>query len=165
MRSFGSGVAFVCGLGLLIWPGVAPARDDRRGDPPVRASAGQEVVNGSYRCGGSIYTDDQPPSIQTYSYVTATSGISSDFYPIGQSSNEAPADLDAMSDICEANVGQVIGQVPGICVVGPVLVERGTWGNGSGVFHSFDFSCQGTRDQVIGVIGVFSRVSLTARLP
>jgi hypothetical protein len=165
MRSFASTVAIACWWGLAMWPGVASARDERRGDPPARASGGQEVVNGYYQCSGSVYTDDQPASIGINTYLSATSGITSDFFPIGQSSQAVPADLDAMSEICEANVGEVIGQVPGICTLGPIENERGTWGNGSSVSHLFEFSCQGSRDQVIGVIGLFSRTSLTLRLP
>ena len=112
-----------------------------------------------------MFTDDQEAHVGASAFLTATSGITSDLLGIGQSSRDVPADLDAMARICDEHVSSVLAQVPSICTVGPVERERGAFGNGESVVVRFEVSCQGTRDQVIGVIGGFSRLSLTERLP
>ena len=161
-------IAGCCGLLAAVLagsdPGQAEARDGGRWQPPV-ASQGQEVVAGSYQCGGSIFTDDQPPEISTWSYLSATSGITQGFGGTGQRSTDVPADLDAMAGICDEHVANVRANVPAICTLGALDRERSTWGNGQGVSASFSFSCQGTRDEVMGVIGAFSRLPLQILLP
>jgi hypothetical protein len=167
MTANASTVALVCALGsgLLLWPLTAPAGDARRGASPFVAVQGQEVVNGSYSCDGTVFTDDQPASISAGSYLSATSGITSGLFGTSQRSVAVAADLEAMARICDAHVAQVVSQVPPICTLGPIARERGAFGNGSTTVVRFDFSCQGTRDEVVGVIGGMSRLTLTARVP
>jgi hypothetical protein len=167
MESTVSRIAIVCalGFGFLLLPSTSPAGDVWRGAPTFRPAQGQEVVTGSYSCDGTVFTDDQAANVSTFSYVNATSGITSGFFGTGQSSVEVPADLNAMAEICEAHISHVLSQVPSICTLGPIERERGEFGNGASTVSRFDFSCQGTRDEVIGVIGAFSRLPLTARLP
>jgi hypothetical protein len=153
------------GFGFLLWPSTSPAGNARRGAPAFLPARGQEVVNGSYFCDGTVYTDEQAARVSAAAWLSATSGITSGFYNSSQSSVEVPADLDTMAEICAAHIGQVLSQVPAICTLGPVEHERGEFGNGASTVSRFDFSCQGTRDEVIGVIGGFSRLSLTARTP
>jgi hypothetical protein len=167
MGSNAARIALVCALGsgLLLSPGTTPAAG--RHEPPVfRSAPGQEVVNGNYRCDGTVYTDDQPASVSANALLTATSDITpSGFFGTSQSTREVPADLDAMASICDAHVAAVLSRVPRICTLGPLLRDRGEFGNGASVVAQFDFSCQGTRDEVIGVIGGFSRLALLQRLP
>lgn len=167
METTASRIAMVCGLaaGLLLWPISTPADDARRGGGPFRSAQGQEVVNGSYSCDGTVYTDEQPASVTAGAFMSATSGITNGFFGTSQNSTDVPADLDAMAGICENHIGSVLAEVPSICALGPVERERGAFGNGSTVVARFDFSCQGTRDQVIGVIGGFSRIPLGALTP
>lgn len=167
MRSTTSRTAILCALafGCLFWPSMSPAGDGWRGGPHFRSAPGQEVVNGSYACDGTVYTDEQAAGVSAGAYVSATSGITSGFFGLSQRSVEVPDDLDAMAEICEAHIGDVLSQVPSFCSLGPVERERGEFGNGASTVSRFDFSCQGTRDEVIGVIGGFSRLPLTARLP
>jgi hypothetical protein len=167
MGSGTSRIGIVCalGLGLLLWPGATPASSARRGGPAFGPGQGQEVVNGSYYCDGTVYTDEQAAQVSANVFLSATSGITDGLFGAAQNSANVPADLDAMAAICEDHVGEVLAQVPAICTLGPVAHEGGEFGNGANVVVRFDFSCQGTRDEVIGVIGGFSRLSLTARLP
>jgi len=167
MGSAASRIAIVCalGFGFLFWPSTSPADDVRFGGPAFRPAQGQEVVVGFYHCDGTVFTDDQPADVSAYANLNATSGITSGFYGTGQRSTEVPADLDAMAEICEAHISSVLSQVPSICTLGPIDRGQGEFGNGASTFSQFDFSCQGTRDEVIGVIGGFSRLSLTARMP
>lgn len=167
MGSTASRIAIVCawGCGLLISPAASRADDARRGAPAFRTDQGQEVVTGSYGCNGTVYTDDQSAQVSAGAFVSATSGITADFFGTRQRSLEIPADLDAMAEICEAHISHVLSQVPPICTLGPVERERGEFGNGASIVSQFDFSCQGTRDEVISVIGGFTRLPLTARLP
>jgi hypothetical protein len=111
-----------------------------------------------------VFTDDQAADVSATSYVNATSGITSGFYGTSQRSTEVPADLDVMAEICEAHIADVLSQVPSICALGPIEREQGEFGNGASTVSRFDFSCQGTRDEVIGVIGGFSRLAQIARL-
>lgn len=148
----------------LVGAGLAHARGGRPGGDGG-AFQGQEVVTGYYSCSGSVYTDDQDPQVSVYSYLSATSGITDDFYGPGRSSSNVPPDLDAMASICEEHVSTAYSSLPQICATGSVRHERGAFGNGESVSSSFDFSCQGTRDQVIGVIGLISRMPLQAQLP
>lgn len=166
MGSKTAGIVAVSALGLafLLWPVIAPADAARRGASVFRSAQGQEVVGGSYSCNGTVYTDDQDANIGAYAYLSATSGITDGYYGAGQSTRDVPADLDRMAEICAGHVEQVVAQVPEVCTLGPVVHERSVFGNGSSAYSSFDFSCQGTRDQVIGVIGGFGRLSLTALL-
>jgi hypothetical protein len=122
-------------------------------------------VAGSYRCDGTVYTDDQVASVGANAFLSATSGITSGYFGTSQRSTDVPADLDAMAAVCDAHVGHVASQVPSICTLGPIERERGEFANGRSTVTGFDLSCQGTRDEVIGVIGGFGRLSLTARLP
>jgi hypothetical protein len=144
---------------------MSPAGDARHRAPAFLSARGQEVVNGFYSCNGTVYTDEQAANVSVYAWLSATSGITSGFSGASQSSVEVPADLDAMAKICEAHISQVLSQVPSICTLGPIERERGEFGNGASTVSRFDFSCQGTRDEVIGVIGGFSRLSLTVRIP
>jgi hypothetical protein len=153
------------GLALLLWAGTSPAGDRGHGGPVFHTAPGQEVVNGSYDCYGSVYTDDQPPMLGAYIDLTATSGITSGFNGPLQGSFDGPADLDAMAAICEAHVDSVVADAAAICAVGPIRSDRGTFGNGESVDVRFSFSCQGTRDEVIGVIGSFSRHALAIDQP
>jgi hypothetical protein len=172
MGSTASKVAIVCafGFGCLLWSGTSPADDDGNGRrqrraPDFRPSQGQEVVAGFYNCTGTVFTDDQATEISTYTYLNATSGITTNFYGNGQRSTNVPADLDAMAEICVTHVNEVLSQVPDVCTLGPIELEQGEFGNGASTTSRFEFSCQGTRDEVIGVIGGFTRLSLTTRLP
>jgi hypothetical protein len=166
MGSSSSKLATACLLafGFLLWTSATPA-GDARGAPSFAPAQGQEVVIGSYFCGGSVYTDGQPASVATFSSLNATSGITAGFYGPSQSTENVPADLDAMAAICDAHLERIIARVPGICALGPISRSRSDWGNGSGAGAHFAFSCQGTRDEVIGVIGALSRTTLTERLP
>jgi hypothetical protein len=167
MASNASRIAAACALGfgfLLLWPAATPARDGRRDAAAFHAAQGQEVVNGSYYCNGTLFTDAQAANVSAAAYLYATSGITDGLYSTGQSSRDVPADLAAMAALCEAHVGIVAGQVPAICTLGEIQREQGEFGNGSSTVARFDFSCQGTRDEVIGVIGGFSRLALTVRL-
>jgi hypothetical protein len=170
MGSIASKLALACALGFvgfgsLLWFDPSPADAVPRGAPAFRSSPGQEVVNGSYDCSGTIYTDDQGVNIWAGAQLNATSGITSGFFGTSQRASEVPADLPAMAEICRAHVDQVSSQVPVICSVGQIANEQYVFGNGTSVSARFDFSCQGTRDEVIGVIGGFSRLSLTTPLP
>jgi len=168
MGSTASGIRIVCalGFGCLLWPSTSSAEDVRGGAPAFRPAQGQEVVVGSYACDGTVFTDEQAANVSVNAYVNATSGITSGFYGTSQRSADVPADLDAMAEICEAHIGQVLSQVPSICALGPIEREQGEFANGTSTVSRFGFSCQGTRDEVIGVIGGFSRLALTtARLP
>jgi hypothetical protein len=126
---------------------------------------GQEVVVGSYHCGGSVYSDDQEPEVSTYAYLSATSGITDGFYGTGNASHNVPADLQVMVGICQEHVDTVYAHMPRVCTLGDIRQEQGAFGNGESVSVNFDFSCQGTRDEVVGVIGQLSRLSLMAHLP
>lgn len=167
MKSTASRIAIVCALGFdfLLWPCTSRADDVRGGTPAFRSAQGQEVVAGSYNCSGTVFTDDQAANVSAGAFVNATSGIVSGFFGTFRRSQDVPADLDEMAVICEAHISQVLSQVPSICTLGPVERERGEFGNGASIASGFDFSCQGTRDEVIGVIGGFSRLPLTVRLP
>lgn len=152
-------------LGLVLGSLMTPAGAERRKAVAFRTTQGEEVVGGTYHCGGSVYTDDQTPNIDAYAWLHATSGITSGYYGTGQNNHEAPADLDAMAQICLTHVSEVTEMVPNICTVGPISSRRSEWGNGAGASSTFDFSCQGTRDEVMDVIGGFGRIALTHRLP
>jgi hypothetical protein len=166
MGSSPAKIALACLLacGFLLWPGVTPAADARRAAAFAPAQ-GQEVVTGQYLCGGTVYTDGQPAQVAVYTFLTATSGITSGLYGPSRSSENVPADLDALAAICDAHVERVVSHFPAICALGPIDRSRNEFGNGSGTGARFDFSCQGTRDEVIGVIGGLSRLTLTDRLP
>jgi hypothetical protein len=166
MVSSASRIAMVCVLacGLLLWPGVNPAASVPRGAPAFAAGAGQEVATGSYTCSGVVYTND-PPHLGASAYLSATSGITAGYFGTSQYSAAAPADLDALAEACDTHVERVFSQAPAICVLGPVTRYRQEYTNGTSVGAGFEFSCQGTRDEVVGVIGGFSRLSLTERLP
>lgn len=160
------GITRVCALGLAVGlvSGPSHAEDSRRDRSPFAARQGQEVVNGSYSCTGTVFTDEQRAQIYAGSYLSATSGIAVGLFPTGQTSTDVPADLDAMVKICDGHVAEVRAQVPPLCTLGPLVSERGEFGNGASVHVQFDFSCQGGRDQVVGVIGGFSRLSLVSAL-
>lgn len=123
------------------------------------------MVTGTYQCFGTVYTDEQEPEISAYVYFSATSGLTQNYYGSGQNSRDVPADLDAMAAICEAHVEEILSMAPGICALGPVVSGGGVFGNGENIGSSFDFSCKGTRNAVIGVIGGFSRAAVIAPLP
>jgi hypothetical protein len=110
----------------------------------------------------TVYTDGQDANVGAHAYLSATSGITDGFYGLGRSITDVPAELPAMAQICDDHVREVITRVPNICTLGPVERDGGVFGNGESTGVWFDFSCQGTRDQVIGVIGGFSRLALTA---
>jgi hypothetical protein len=166
MKLAASAISIMCvlGFGSLLLPYTSPADGAQHGAPAFQSAQGQEVVIGSYRCDGSVYTDDQAANINATFYADATSGITSGFYGTSSRSTDVPADLDAMAEICDAHIGHALAETPVICTLGPVYRERGDFGNGSSAVSGFDFSCQGARDEVIGVIGAFSRLALTARL-
>jgi hypothetical protein len=166
MGSIASKIAIACAFafGFLFWLSTSPADAVGRGAAAFRPVQGQEVVTGSYSCSGTVFTDDQPANVWAGAQLNATSGITSGFFGTSQRSTQVPADLDAMAALCVAHVGDVFSQAPSICALGPISSEQGEFGNGASTTSSFDFSCQGTRDEVIGVIGGFSRLSLTARL-
>ena len=167
MGSTASKLAIVCalGFGLLLGSSTTPADAVPRGPAPFRASQGQEVVTGSYGCSGTVYTDDQAANIWAGAQLNATSGITSGFFGTSQRASEVPADLAAMAEICRTHVSHVFSQAPAICSIGRIASEQGEFGNGASVSSGFDFSCQGTRDEVIGVIGGFSSLPLTTPLP
>ncbi len=167
MGSMASRIAIVCalGFGFLIALSTSSADDDRRGAPAFRPVQGQEVVTGSYDCNGTVFTDDQSAQVSAGAFMQATSGITSGFFGTRQRSQEVPADLDAMAKICDTHISHSLSQIPSICTLGPIERERGEFGNGASVGSGFDFSCQGTRDEVIGVLGGFTRLPLTALLP
>ncbi len=154
-----AGVAF----GFLLWAGMSPGKDPGR-DTRRLPVQGQEVVAGS--CNGVVFNaDEYPPYIYAAVYLSATSGIASDFDAPYQQSLAVLGDLDALAAACEKHVVQVSSQAPSICAVGAVSNESSPSSNASTVTSRFAFSCQGTRDEVIGVIGVFSRLSLVTQLP
>jgi hypothetical protein len=167
MGSIASRIAIVCvlGFGFMLGSSSSPADAVGRGAPVFRPAQGQEVVTGSYGCNGTVFTDDQTANVWVGAQLNATSGITSGFFGTSQRSIDVPADLAAMAAICQAHVSDVFAQAPPICSLGPIGEEQGEFGNGASTYSSFDFSCQGTRDEVIGVIGRFSRLSLTRRLP
>jgi hypothetical protein len=167
MGSTASKLAIACalGFGFLLWSSSSPADAVGRGATAFRPAPGQEVVTGSYGCNGTVFTDDQTANVWVGAQLNATSGITSGFFGTSQRSIDVPADLAAMAAICQAHVGEVFAQAPSICSLGPIGEAQGAFGNGASTYSSFDFSCQGTRDEVIGVIGGFSRLSLTTRLP
>ena len=165
MGKLSSRIALVCALGvvLLFWPGRSPARDHSRRPAAFRPAQGQEVVSGTYYCAGSTFTDGQPSDISVGSYLGATSGITSGFASPHRSIH-VPADLDQMAAHCSAHISDVHAQIPSICTLGEIEHHRGEFGNGASVGSEFAFSCQGTRDEVIGVIGELGRLALSARL-
>jgi len=167
MATRASGIA--CGLlsAALLYTAPAEAQSFgmRRGGGGESTFQGQEVVAGTYHCGGSIYTDDQEPEVSTYTYLAATSGITDGFYGSGNASRNVPADLQVMAGICQEHVDNVYGHMPRVCTLGEIERQQGTFGNGESVSIHFAFSCQGTRDEVIGVIGQLSRLSVIAHLP
>jgi hypothetical protein len=167
MGSIASRIAVACalGFGFLVWASSSPADAVGRGSTAFRPAQGQEVVTGSYDCAGTVFTDDQDADVWAGAQLNATSGITSGFFGTSQRSTQVPADLDAMAALCLAHVSDVFSQVPSICALGPISSEQGEFGNGASTSSGFDFSCQGTRDEVIGVIGGFSRLALTTRLP
>jgi hypothetical protein len=171
METFASRIAMVAALGLgflLAWSSNPADADSRergwRGGAASPPAQGQEVVAGSYSCRGTVYTDEQLPDISAGSYLYATSGITSGYYGNSQRATDVPADLEAMAEICDRHIGGVVTQMPQICTLGPVATDGGEFGNGASVGSSFEFSCQGTRDAVIGVIGTLGRIALTERL-
>jgi len=167
MGSTASKLAIVgaLGFGLLLGSSTRPADAVPRGPSAFRTSQGQEVVVGSYGCNGTVFTDDQGAYVRAGAQLNATSGITSGFYGTSQTASDPPADLAAMAETCRAHVDQVFAQVPAICSVGRIVSEQGEFSNGASVYSTFEFSCQGTRDEVIGVIGGFSQLSLTTPLP
>lgn len=118
-------------------------------------------MTGTYYCSGTVYTDDQVPYVYAVAYLTATSGITDGFNTPSDSSTDVPSDLGALTAICDGHIARVLTQVSPSCTIGPVRDEGGAFGNGASASSSFGFSCQGTRDEVIGVIGSFSRLPLT----
>ncbi|MBW2542705.1 MAG: hypothetical protein JRF15_11490 [Deltaproteobacteria bacterium] len=158
-------ISVALGVGLLAWAVASYAAADRgdRGHPAFRSA--EEVLTGSYSCTGTVFTDEQEPEIYAGAWLTATSGITQNYYGSGNSSRNVPADLDAMASICDAHVEEVLSMIPGICALGPVLKEGGEFGNGANVSSRFNFSCQGSRNAVIGVIGGFSHASVIVPLP
>jgi hypothetical protein len=167
MKTTASKILIACTLvfGFLVWSAVSPAGSAPRGAPAFLPAQGQEVAGGSYHCDGSVYTDEQRAHVSTGTWLSATSGITDGYYGSGQHSNEVPEDLDAMDSICEPHITRVLAQVPSFCAVGPIENERGEWGNGASTAWQFEFSCQGSRDEVMSVIGGFGRMALTERLP
>jgi len=158
-------IAGVLGMGFLLGSSTRPADAVPRGPSALRGSQGQEVVVGSYGCRGTVFTDDQAPYVWAGAQLNATSGITSGFFGPSQAASNPPADLAAMAGICRAHVDQVFAQAPAICSVGRITSGQGEFANGASVYSTFDFSCQGTRDEVIGVIGGMSQLSLTMPLP
>ena len=158
----------VCALGLggglLLLPGISPAGEARQGPASRRPVSGQEVVNGSYSCTGTVFSDGQAPNVSASAYLNAASGITADFFGNSRAAREVPTDLEAMSAICDAHVSPVQGEVPSICAVGAIEQGRGEFGNGASTGSSFAFSCQGTRDEVVGVIGAVSRAPISTPL-
>lgn len=163
MKSTSASIAVVCAFAgiLVLWPATTPAGEFERARKGLGSAAGQEVVNGYSYCDGSVFTDEQPPNISLGTFLNATSGITSDLDGLWSRTRDVPADLDAMAEICEAQIGRIASGAPEICTIGPVYSERGEFGNGTSTYSRFDFSCQGTRNEVIAAIGSFSRMSLT----
>jgi len=155
----------VLALGFLAWMVASRAADDFGPGGHPAFGAAQEVLSGSYQCTGTVYTDEQKPNIYASAWLSATSGITQDYYGAGSSSSNVPADLAAMAAICEAHVEKVLSMIPGICALGRVENEGGVFGNGEAVSSRFNFSCQGSRNAVIGVIGGFSQVAVMVPLP
>jgi len=157
-------ISAVLGLGFSAWLAASHAADDyAQGGHPAFGAA-QEVLTGSYQCTGTVFTDQQEPEINAGAWLSATSGITQDYYGAGNSSKNVPADLDAMAAICDAHVEKVLSMIPGICALGPVVKEGGVFGNGENVTSRFNFSCQGSRNAVIGVIGGFGQVAVIVPL-
>ena len=157
-------ISAVLGLGFSAWLAASHATaDSTQGGQPAFGAA-QEVLSGTYQCTGTVYTDEQKPEIYAAAWLSATSGITQDYYGAGNSSRNVPADLVAMAAICDAHVEKVLAMIPGICALGPVVNEGGAFGNGENVSSRFNFSCQGSRNAVIGVIGGFSQVAVIVPL-
>ena len=96
-------------------------------------------------------------------YLGATSNLTSGYHPPFRRSRDVPADLEAMSEICRAQLDVVRSQIPSICVVGEMEDEGGEFGNGASISSAFQFSCQGTRNEVIDVVGTLGRVVIQSR--
>lgn len=158
-------ISALLGIGFAAWTAASHADDDygNRGHPAFRSA--QEVLTGTYQCTGTIFSDEQVPEINAGAWFSATSGITQDYYGAGNSSRNVPADLDAMASICDAHVETVLAMIPGICALGPVVQEGGVFGNGENISSRFNFSCQGSRNAIIGVIGGFSHVTVIVPLP
>ena len=135
------------------WSGTSLARDRSVNPRGLRFEGNHEVVSGTYYCSGSIFTDEQPASISVGIYLGATSNLTSGYFTPSRRSHDVPADLGAMSEICRTHLELARSEMPSICVLGVNENEGGEFGNGASINFSFQFSCQGTRDEVIGVIG------------
>lgn len=163
MGSTASRIAIVCllGLGLLLVAGASPGKDVRR----LSSATGQEVVAGTYYCNGVVFDENMyEPYVSTYLDLSATSGIASDFSPY-QDTLDVPGDLDALAALCEAHLAAVAGQIPALCAVAPIRSELSSSSNAGTSYSQLRFSCQGDRDDVIGVIGTLSRALLTIGQP
>lgn len=164
MKSRGSRVAVLCALTLvvLVWAGSSPARDRMRAFDGFRAATGQEVLNGSYFCSGTIYTDEQRPNVTVGSWLGATSGITSDL-AAPYYSTFSEVGLPEMGAQCAAHVEEVQARLSRSCATGELRTQGGEFGNGENVSTEFQFSCLGKRDEIIEVIGALGRSILGVR--
>lgn len=164
MKSRRARIVVSCGAVLLLAlvAGSGVAKDRMRVFDGARPGSGQEVLGGSYFCSGSVYTDEQQPNISVGSWLGATSGITEGFSPPYHSAF-VDTDLSDMAARCATHVQEVYDAMPGICALGELRSQGGDFGNGSSVSTEFQFSCQGSRDRVVSVIGAIGRMAVGAR--
>jgi hypothetical protein len=74
---------------------------------------------------------------------------------------DVPSDLDALAALCSRHVGAARAAAPEICALGSTRSRLEESSNAMTTMSSFEFSCQGSRDEVIATIGGFSRLVVT----
>lgn len=153
-----NGVALAGAILAISIPEAAPAAGDRA------TLNGAEVLTGSIQCSGSVYTDEQDPSIQAIAYLSGTSDIVADFAPFPSERRDVPADLDEMERICVSFLESARAAAPPNCALKAVSLSRGVFGNGSSTHGSFSFVCEGRRDAVVRAVAAFSRAVVLADL-
>ncbi|MCA9505177.1 MAG: hypothetical protein H6748_09535 [Spirochaetaceae bacterium] len=165
MRSMSVGAAIGLMVLVVSWPDPSTARD-RRPDPRSGSAAqGLEVVTGTYFCQGTVYTDEQQADVSIGIYLGATSDLVASFFAPSRRVRDIPADLGAMRDICLARIESARSVFPELCALSELEDEGGDFGNGSSINVSFQFSCLGSRDEVVGVLGAIGREIVTAEIP
>ena len=149
----------------MLLPESSLARDDSFRRRAFHSGESHDVVSGNYYCSGSTFTDEQNASIAVSFYLGATSNLTSGYSAPSRRTQSVPADLDTMSEICRTQVDTARSQMPSICAIGATEEEGGEFGNGASISMSFQFTCQGTRNEVIGVVGELARLIVNSRIP
>ena len=150
---------------IMLVPGSSLAGDGSSNRRTARSGGDHDVVSGNYYCSGSTYTDEQSAEITVSFYLGATSSLTSGYSAPYRRTRNVSADLGTMSEICRTQVDTARARMPSVCALGVIEEEGGEFGNGASISLSFQFTCEGTRNEVIGVVGELARLIVGSRLP